>query len=311
MGPGPPARTSRRTPPLCEQDMTMRFTSFLNGLAAASAGTLAAGAAAAQIAIEELEIKGAPVPGGTGFQFGATELARDIHWLDGLLNVIIFAISLFVLALIALVIVRFNRRANPTPARFTHNQPLEVAWTMIPIIILVFIGAFSLPVLFKQLEIPEGDVTVKVTGYQWYWGYEYVDEGIDFASFMLQRDELAEYGYPEDTFLLATDTAMVVPTGRNIVVQITGADVIHSWFVPAFGVKQDAVPGRLTEKWFRVDEGNEGIYFGQCTELCGKDHAYMPITVVAVTPEDYDRWLEGAREGVVALPRSFDVAAAE
>jgi len=286
----------------------MRFTSFFSGLSAVVTGTLTAGVAAAQIAIEGLEIKGAPVPGGTGFQHAATDLARDIHWLDGLLNVIIIAISLFVLGLLAWVIVRFNRRANPTPARFTHNQPLEVAWTVIPIIILVFIGAFSLPVLFKQLEIPQGDVTIKVTGYQWYWGYEYVDEGFDFASFMLQRDELAQYGYPEDTYLLATDTAMVVPTGKNVVVQITGADVIHSWFVPAFGVKQDAVPGRLTEKWFRVDEGEEGIYFGQCTELCGKDHAYMPITVKAVTQAEYDRWLEGARAEYAGKPRAYNVA---
>jgi cytochrome c oxidase subunit 2 len=286
----------------------MRFSSFFGGLAAVVAGSLAAGSALAQVAIEGLEIKGAPVPGGTGFQHAATELAADIHWLDGLLLVIITAISLFVLALLAYVIVRFNRRTNPTPARFTHNQPLEVAWTVIPIVILVFIGAFSLPVLFKQLEIPEGDVTIKVTGYQWYWGYEYVDEGFDFASFMLQKDELAAHGYPEDAYLLATDTAMVVPTGKNIVVQITGADVIHSWFVPAFGVKQDGVPGRLTEKWFRVEEGEEGIYFGQCTELCGKDHAYMPITVKAVTQEEYERWLESARAEYAGAPSAFDVA---
>jgi cytochrome c oxidase subunit II len=286
----------------------MRFMSYFAGLWAVVAGTLTAGAAAAQVAIEGLEIKGAPVQGGMGFQPAATEIARDIHGLDGLLLVIITAISLFVLALIIWVIVRFNRRANPTPARFTHNQPLEVAWTVIPIIILVFIGAFSLPVLFKQLEIPEADVTIKVTGFQWYWGYEYVDEGFDFASFMLRKEELADYGYSDDEFLLATDTAMVVPTGRNIVVQITGADVIHSWFVPAFGVKQDAVPGRLTEKWFRVDEGKEGIYFGQCTELCGKDHAYMPITVKAVTPAEYDRWLAAAQQEYAGTPRAFDVA---
>ena len=287
----------------------MRLTSFFGGLSAVAAGTLTAGVAAAQVAIEGLEIKGAPVLGATGFQHAATELASDIHWLDGLLLVIITAISLFVLALLAFVIVRFNRRSNPTPARFTHNQPLEVAWTVIPIVILVFIGAFSLPVLFKQLEIPEGDVTIKITGYQWYWGYEYVDEGFDFASFLLQRDQLAEHGYPEDTYLLATDTAMVVPTGKNVVLQITGADVIHSWFVPAFGVKQDAVPGRLTEKWFRVEEGEEGIYFGQCTELCGKDHAYMPITVKAVTQAEYDRWLESAKQEYAGTPRAFDVAA--
>jgi cytochrome c oxidase subunit 2 len=298
----------RRRTPQCEQELTMRFTSFFGGLSALVTGTLAAGAAAAQVAIEGLEIKGAPIQGGTGFQHAATELASDIHWLDGLLLVIISAISVFVLALLAYVIVRFNRRANPTPARFTHNQPLEVAWTVIPIVILVFIGAFSLPVLFKQVEIPQADVTIKVTGYQWYWGYEYVDEGFDFASFMLERDQLAEYGYPEETYLLATDTAMVVPTGKNVVIQVTGADVIHSWAMPAFGVKQDAVPGRLAEKWFRVEEGEEGIYFGQCSELCGKDHAYMPITVKAVTQEEYDRWLEAARAEYAGTPRAFDVA---
>jgi cytochrome c oxidase subunit 2 len=301
----------RRRTPQCEQELTMRFTSFFGGLSAVVTGTLAAGAAAAQVAIEGLEIKGAPVQGGTGFQHAATELAADIHWLDGLLLVIITAISVFVLALLAYVIVRFNRRANPTPARFTHNQPLEVAWTVIPIVILVFIGAFSLPVLFKQVEIPQADVTIKVTGYQWYWGYEYVDEGFDFASFMLDRDQLAEYGYPDDAYLLATDTAMVVPTGKNVVIQVTGADVIHSWAMPAFGVKQDAVPGRLAEKWFRVEEGQEGIYFGQCSELCGKDHAYMPITVKAVTQEEYDRWLDAARAEYAGAPRSFDVAANE
>ncbi len=286
----------------------MRLKSYVAGLSAALGGTLAAGAAMAQATIEGLTIKGAPAQGGVALQAPATELADDIHFLDNLLLVIITTISVFVLLLIIAVIVRYNRRANPTPARFTHNQPLEVAWTVIPIIILVFIGAFSLPVLFKQLEIPEGDVTIKVTGYQWYWGYDYVDEEFGFASFLLQKDQLAEYGYSEDEYLLATDTAMVVPTGKNIVLQITGADVIHSWTIPAFGVKQDAVPGRLAEKWFRVEEGKEGIYFGQCSELCGKDHAYMPITVKAVTQDEYERWLESAKQEYAGVPRSFDVA---
>jgi len=286
----------------------MRLNSYAAGVTAAIAAALAAGAAGAQATIEGLTIKGAPVQGGIGLQPAIGEVAEDLHFLDGLLLVIITAISLFVLALIVAVVVRFNSRSNPTPARFTHNQPLEVAWTIIPIIILVFIGAFSLPVLFKQLEIPQGDVTIKVTGYQWYWGYDYVDEGFGFASFLLQRDQLEEYGYSQDEFLLATDTAMVIPTGKNIVVQVTGADVIHSWFLPAFGVKQDGIPGRLAEKWFNVPEGEEGIYFGQCTELCGKDHAYMPITVKAVTQEEYEQWLESAQEAYAGVPRSFDVA---
>jgi cytochrome c oxidase subunit 2 len=171
---------------------------------------------------------------------------------------------------------------------------LEVAWTIIPIVILVVIGAFSLPVLFKQQEIPQGDITIKVTGYQWYWGYEYVDDGVAFDSFMLARDELEEFGYSQNEYRLATDTAVVVPVGATIVMQLTGADVIHSWTIPAFGVKQDAVPGRLAQLWFAAEK--EGIFFGQCSELCGKDHAYMPITVKVVSQETYDAWLTEAKE---------------
>ncbi len=139
--------------------------------------------------------------------------------------------------------------------------------------ILVFIGANSLPVLFQQQEIPEGDVHIKVTGYQWYWGYEYTDHEFGFDSFLLAKEELAAHGYSEQEYLLATDTSVVVPTGAKVVMDVTGADVIHSWTIPAFGVKQDAVPGRIAQLWFEVEEGKEGIYFGQCSELCGKDHA--------------------------------------
>ena len=171
---------------------------------------------------------------------------------------------------------------------------MEVAWTIIPIVILVFVGAFSLPILFKQQEIPEADITIKVTGYQWYWGYEYVDDGVAFDSFMLARDELEEFGYSQNEYRLATDTSVVVPIGATIVMQLTGADVIHSWTIPAFGVKQDAVPGRLSQLWFAAER--EGIYFGQCSELCGKDHAYMPITVKVVSQETYDAWLIEAKE---------------
>jgi len=194
----------------------------------------------------------------------------------------------------AWVVVRFNRKANPTPATFTHNSPLEVAWTIIPVVVLVFIGAFSLPVLFKQQEIPEADLNIKVTGYQWFWEYEYVDDGVLFSSYMLQDDELEEYGYTADQRLLATDTAVVVPVGATVVMQVTAADVIHSWTIPAFGVKQDAVPGRLAQLWFAAEQ--EGVYFGQCSELCGKDHAYMPITVKVVSQETYDTWLAEAQE---------------
>jgi len=271
---------------------------------------------------DALEIVGKPHQGGLGFQPAATELARDLQSLDHLILIIITAICVFVVGLIAWVIVRFNRRTNPTPASFTHNTPVEIAWTVVPIIILVFIGAFSLPVLFKQQEIPDADITIKVTGYQWYWGYEYVDEGFAFDSYMIGQpatggnyvltpeveDMLVEAGYSRDEFLLATDTAVVVPVGKTIVMNVTGADVIHSWTVPAFGVKQDAVPGRLAQLWFKAER--EGIYFGQCSELCGKDHAYMPITVKVVSEEAYKEWLQGAIEeyAEVDTPKSYQVA---
>jgi len=267
---------------------------------------------------EGLEIIGKPVSGGYGFQPAATELSRDLQWLDGMVLVIITVITLFVCALMAIVIVRYNRRANPNPSSFTHNSPLEVAWTIIPIVVLVFIGAFSLPVLFKQQEIPEGDIHIKVTGYQWYWGYEYTDHEFGFESFMIGDGkvlndevvaELEAAGYSRDEFLLATDTAVVVPVDKVIVMTVTGADVIHSWTIPAFGVKQDAVPGRLAQLWFKAEQ--EGIYFGQCSELCGKDHAYMPITVKVVSQEVYDAWLTGAIEEYAGTPRNLDVALAE
>ena len=277
----------------------MRLSTFLTALTSAFAG----GAAAAQ----ELPVLGAPVDGKMGFQPAATELMRDIQWLDGMVLIIITAITLFVMALLAICIFRFNEKANPEPARFTHNTPIEVAWTVIPIVILVFIGAFSLPVLFKQQEIPEPEVFIKATGYQWYWGYEYPDHEIGFESYMVGVDngneltpetsaQLAELGYTDAHFTLATDTAVVIPTGKIVVVQVTGADVIHAWTIPAFGVKQDAVPGRLAEMWFNVDEGKEGVYFGQCSELCGLSHAFMPITVKAVSQADYDAWVAAVQE---------------
>ena len=269
---------------------------------------LAAFSALPARAQEGLEIIGRPKQGGTGFQPAATELARDLQWLDGMILVIITAIVIFVCALLLIVIVRYNRKSNPESASFTHNQPLEVAWTIVPIVILVFIGAFSLPVLFKQQEIPEGDINIKVTGYQWYWGYEYTDHEFAFDSFLLARDELEEYGYSQDEYLLATNTAVVVPVDKTVVMQVTGADVIHSWTIPAFGVKQDAVPGRLAELWFKAEK--EGVYFGQCSELCGKDHAYMPITVKVVSQEEYDLWLKGAIEEYAGTPQSVQVASA-
>ncbi len=269
------------------------------------AGVIAA-LSALPAAAQDAGLVGKPVPGGTGFQPAATELARDLQSLDWLILVIITAICIFVTGLLAVCIVRYNRRANPTPASFTHHTPVEIAWTVIPIVILVFIGAFSLPVLFKQQEIPEADITIKVTGYQWYWGYEYVDHEFGFDSFMLAREDLGDYGYNPDEYLLATDTRVVVPVDKIVVMQVTAADVIHSWTIPSFGVKQDAVPGRLAELWFKAEE--EGIYFGQCSELCGKDHAYMPITVEVVSQEAYDAWLQGAIEEYAGKPLPYQVA---
>ncbi len=160
--------------------------------------------------------------------------------------------------------------------------------------------------LFKQQEIPEADINIKVTGYQWFWGYEYTDHDFGFESFMLAKEDLADYGYAEDEYLLATDTAVVVPVGKTVVMHVTAADVIHSWTIPAFGVKQDAVPGRVAQLWFEAEQ--EGIYFGQCSELCGKDHAYMPITVKAVSQEAYEAWLDGAIEQYAGTPRDVNVA---
>ena len=185
--------------------------------ALAALGGLAAAAAHAQVGFDavpaDLPIIGAPHPGGIDFQPPGTEILRQVRWLDGMINVIIAGIVVFVTGLLAWVVIRYNRRRHPNPATFTHNTPVEVAWTIVPILILVFIGAFSLPVLFFEQEIPEADITIKVTGYQWYWGYEYVDEGIEFEQFMLTPAQLPEYGYDESLYRLATDTAVVVPVG--------------------------------------------------------------------------------------------------
>ncbi|MBM3606105.1 MAG: cytochrome c oxidase subunit II [Alphaproteobacteria bacterium] len=255
----------------------------------ATAGVLA-GTAMAQDVLGDLPVIGKPVNGATGFQPASTELARDQQWLDHFVLIIITAITVLVCALLLIVIFRFNSRSNPVPAKFTHNTPLEIGWTLGPVLVLVAIGAFSLPILFRSQEMPpDPDVVIKVTGNQWYWSYEYPDNGIAFDSLMLPQDELADYGYSDDEYLLATDTAVVVPVGQTVLLQVTGSDVIHSWSVPAFAVKQDAVPGRIAQAWFAVEQ--EGTYFGQCYELCGINHAYMPIVVKAVSPEVYAAWV--------------------
>lgn len=290
----------------------MRLLTTMKAVAAAGAGLLLSGTAFAQ----ELEVVGQPLPEKMGFQPPATELARDLQGLDHMILIIITVITIFVTALLLWVMFRYSEKRNKTPATFTHNSPLEVAWTVVPILILVFIGAFSLPVLFKQQEIPVADVTIKVTGNQWYWSYEYTDNGVTeaaeatpiaFDSFMLAKEDLAKFGYEDSQYLLATDTAVVVPVGKTVVMNVTAADVIHSWKIPAFGVMQDAVPGRLAQLWFAAER--EGIYFGQCSELCGKDHAYMPITVKVVSEEAYAAWVAKAEAGDVMLSDA-DLAAA-
>jgi len=294
-------------------------------------GLLAAFAAAPALAQENLEIIGAPIDGKMGFQPAATELARDIHALDNLLLIVITIITVFVTALMLWCIYRFNKKRNPEAASFTHHTTVEVLWTVVPIVVLVFIGAYSLPILFKQQEIPTADVTIKAIGNQWYWTHEYVDHDFGFDSYLIGSDatldtsvraedenvtafvldehmeaKLADAGYSRDEWLLATDTSVVVPVNKTIVVQVTGADVIHAWTIPAFGVKQDAVPGRLAQLWFKAEK--EGIYFGQCSELCGKDHAYMPITVKVVSQEAYESWLQGAIDEYAGTPLPVNVA---
>ncbi|MDO5371185.1 cytochrome c oxidase subunit II [Paracoccus sp. (in: a-proteobacteria)] len=262
------------------------------GFAAANLG--ASGAAMAQDVLGELPVIGKPEPGGIGFQPASSPLAADQQWLDHFVLLIITAITIIVCLLILWCIVRFNRRANPVPARFTHNTPVEVLWTVVPVLILLTIGIFSLPALFRSQEMPaDPDVVIKAVGHQWYWSYEYPNDGIAFDSLMLTREELADYGYSEDEYLLATDTAVVVPVGATVLMQVTATDVIHSWTIPAFAVKQDAVPGRIAQLWFEATQ--EGVYFGQCSELCGINHAYMPIVVKAVSQDTYDAWLAEAQ----------------
>ncbi len=293
-------------------DLFTKVTTFI-------VATMISSAALAQDGITGLESIGKPIPGGINFQTAATELARDIIWLDGMINWIIGIVSLLVTGLIIWVAIFFNRRRNKEPARFTHHTTIEIVWTVVPILILIVIGSFSLPILFKQLEIPESDLTIKITGNQWYWTYEYPDSEFEFDAYMIGigepgltesvKAELAEYGYAEDEFLLATDYAVVVPVNAVVRLQITGGDVIHAWAIPAFGVKLDAVPGRLNETWFAAEI--EGVYFGQCSELCGKDHSYMPITVKVVSQEVYDAWLNRAIAEFAGLPTSITVATAD
>jgi cytochrome c oxidase subunit II len=237
-----------------------------------------------------LAAAGQATPWQLGLQQSASPVMDNIAWFHDLLLYVITAITLFVLALLVICIVKFNARANPVPTRTTHNTLIEVAWTLIPVVILVVIAIPSFKLLFFQGNIPTPDVTIKATGKQWFWTYSYPDAKLEFDSLMLQDKERK----PDQPRLLAVDNEIVVPVNKNIHVQVTGADVIHAFAVPSFGIKIDAIPGRLNETWFRATR--EGVYYGQCSELCGKDHAFMPIAVRVVNDRDYAAWLEQAKK---------------
>jgi cytochrome c oxidase subunit 2 len=233
---------------------------------------------------------GQPSPWELGLQQAGSPVMEDIVWFHDFLLYIIIAIALFVLALLVIVMVRFNARTNPVPSRTTHNTFIEVVWTVVPVLILVTIAVPSFRLLFYQLKVPPADVTVKATGKQWFWSYSYPDSKFEFDSLMLQDKDL-KAGQPR---LLAVDNEMVVPVNKVVRVQVTGADVIHSFAVPSFGIKIDAIPGRLNETWFKAER--EGMYYGQCSQLCGRDHAFMPIAIRVVSEKDYTAWLDQAKK---------------
>ena len=225
-----------------------------------------------------------------GFQNPASDGMRDIvNFHNNLLLPIIIAISVFVLFLMLYACVRFRASANPNPSKRTHNVTVEILWTLIPCLILIVMAVPSFKILYKQDTIPKADLTIKAVGYQWYWGYEYPDENIIFDSYMIEEKDLKA----DQPRLLSVDNQVVVPVNKVVKVLITANDVLHAWALPAFGVKRDAVPGRINETWFKAEK--EGTYYGQCSELCGIKHAFMPITVKVVSEEDYQEWLSEAR----------------
>ena len=225
-----------------------------------------------------------------GFQNPASDGMRDIvNFHNNLLLPIIIAITVFVLFLMLYACVRFRASANPNPSKRTHNVTVEILWTLIPCLILIVMAVPSFKILYKQDTIPKADLTIKAVGYQWYWGYEYPDENIIFDSYMIEEKDLR----PDQPRLLTVDNEVVVPVNKVVKVLITANDVLHAWALPSFGVKRDAVPGRINETWFKAEK--EGTYYGQCSELCGIKHAFMPINVKVVSEEDYQEWLSEAR----------------
>ena len=228
---------------------------------------------------------GQSVPWQVGFQPPATPIMAQIESFHTYVNIIIVLIGLFVLGLLIYVMARFNERRHPQPSRTTHNTALEIAWTVIPVLILVAIAIPSFRLLYAQYDFPKPDLTITATGSQWYWTYEYPDHGITFDSIMVPEADLKE-GQPR---LLTVDREVVVPVNKNVIVGLKSNDVIHDWAVPAFGVKLDAVPGRLQSTWFRAER--EGVFYGQCSELCGRNHAFMPIAVRVVSEAEFADWL--------------------
>jgi len=236
------------------------------------------------------DLLGQPTPGAIDMQPAASPLKHAANFFhDAILFPITTGIAVFVLILLIYVVIRFNKRANPEPARFTHNTPIEILWTTVPVLILMFIAIFSFRLLYSYHDMPKPDLTVKVTGNQWYWNYEYPDQG-DFAfdSIVLPEDKAKAQGVP---YRLAVDNPMVVPVGKVVKLMITGADVIHSVGLPAFGLKTDAIPGRVNETWFKAER--PGVYYGQCSELCGVDHAFMPIQINVVDDAKFAAWVAG------------------
>ncbi len=231
---------------------------------------------------------GMPTDGGIGLQPAGDQMRREAaQFHDLILLPIIVIISLFVLALLTWIVIRYNKKANPVPQKFTHNTKLEIVWTLAPVIILVFIAAFSFPLLFKYHDTPKADLTLKATGNQWYWSYEYPDQHIaEYVSNPLSEADSAKAGLP---YKLAVNNPIVVPVGKTVKVLVAGADVLHAFFIPAFGVQVTAVPGRINQVWFQTEK--TGRYYGECNELCGVDHSFMPIEVDVVDQPTFDAWV--------------------
>ncbi|WP_430423852.1 cytochrome c oxidase subunit II [Phenylobacterium sp.] len=286
--------------------------SSFHGLRTRAAGALAGAATAfwgaAAMAADKF---GEPTDKAIDLQPGVTPLRHDAIWFHNwILMPVITGITLFVLALLIWVVVRYNKKANPVPAKFTHNTMIEVIWTLAPVAILVVISIFSFKLLFAYNDMPKPDLTIKAVGYQWYWGYEYPDQKIgEFVSNMLPEDEAKKAAKP---YRLAVTEPLVVPINKVVRVQVTGADVIHAFAVPSFGIISDAIPGRLNETWFKADR--LGTYYGNCRELCGVDHAFMPIEVRVVTQAEFDAWVAkkgGSVAGAAPAPAPATAPAAE